>query len=369
MKNRCAYWGIAAALLGAHSLRSVPVTGTPFCNGAGDLASMISFINPRLKSAKTPWWKEVTSGSMHSEHIAKCCSEVTQSFFVRREKHAVLKDMVQKTVDRVIVRQFRAEQLSYEPYEASLLDVLKKFSQLSREGLPENSFELKQHFTNMMCLMSCMRAANIHAMLPGGREWTLQFSPTRRHLIRNESRPSVCVCCNRTMRPSIPVLQRSGNTPKRDKQAGSINASVEDFENGMDDDDVNDCDIDQEKLVPIPYPQCRSITGIRHYAHLICHEKMKQENTNCPRCLHSDHVFKLDFPGCARYCQNVDGGFPGSSKIDSVIRWQASVPKNDKVGSSIHIVSMDSSNLPCSLIICVIYRYLSFRSSKALWTS
>ena len=288
----------------------------------------MTLVNPRIKSAKTSWWQNVTSQS-------KGCEKVTKTFFVRREKQAVLANLVPKITDRHIVQNYRSELLTYAPYEESLIRVLKAFAKLLEPGRPENLSEIKQLFHNMMCLMSCMRAACIHAMLPGGREWTMKFSPTRRGLIRKESRPSVCVCCNCTMRPTVPLLQMNVDKKKWNKHTDSINPSIEEFEDGIDnDDDVSDYKVEKEELVPIRFPLCKSTSGLRHYAHAECHEKMKQEKTGCPRCLHREEVFKIEYPGCKRYCQNVDGGFPGSSKIDSVIQWQASVPKDDKVSSS-----------------------------------
>eukprot|EP00977_Amphora_coffeiformis_P000601 scaffold134_cov94-Amphora_coffeaeformis.AAC.7 len=339
LKNRCAFWGIATALLAAHSLRSVPVTGTPYCNGPDDLASMISFINPCIRQAMTPWWKDVTSHSRRPEIIAQRCNRITQMYFVRREKQAVLKNMAPKTVNRELVRPYKAEMISYEPYEASLVDLLKEFSRLASYG--ESGFELQQQFTAMMCMMSCARAANIHAMLPGGREWTIKFSPSRRALVGNESRPSVCVCCNRTMRPSIRLLKIDPSDRTINKHAVSVNPSVEEFESGtLDDDDLDEVEFEKkEKLVPLPFPMCKSISGLRHFVHKRCLENMEEENTSCPRCLHQQNVFNVDYPGCTRYCQNVDGGFPGSSKIDAVVQWQSSVSKDDKVGGSIVVFS------------------------------
>lgn len=38
----------------------------------------------------------------------------------------------------------------------------------------------------------------VHPMLPGGREATIQFSPSRRHLLKREERPKQCVfCCDK----------------------------------------------------------------------------------------------------------------------------------------------------------------------------
>lgn len=319
--------------MGAHSLRSVPLTGTPFCNGVDDLASIMTLINPNLKSAKSPYWKRVTDKAPASQ-VVESCSNVTTTFFVRREKEAVLKDMVKKISNREVVQQYRAEQLSYEPYEASLLDVLKRFSRIS--DIPEHAYEMKQLFTCMMSLMSSMRQANTHAMLPGGREWTITFSPTRRHLVSKESRISVCVCCNRNTRPSIPICD--GRVGHKIKNSSSLNPGFEEFENGLDDDDPEDCENEENGgLDPIPALYCRS-RRVRHYAHPKCLEEITD---GCPRCLHKDKVFEQKYPGCKRYCQSVDGGFPGSSKIDAVIEWQSALPTGDKVCSSSVTVMLD----------------------------
>lgn len=289
-------------------------------------------------------------------------------FIVRRQKDVVLKNMVPKIVERKFVQQYQAELVSYEPYEAALLGVLNRFALLSRENNPEDSFELKQLFTNMMCKMSCMRAANIHAMLPTGREWTIEFSPSRRHLRRKESRPSTCVCCTQTVRPSVPMLESSPTKAETKKKTHAANFEVKDFENGIDDDEMSDFDDGDDDLVAIPFPLCQSTSGIRHYAHPKCFESMKKEETTCPRCLHHQNVFKIDFPGCTRYCKQTNGGFPGSSKIDSVVWWYESVPNDDKVGSKSSCPTMWISFIYLWSHCFLFCRFSLFHSLKGAWT-
>jgi len=55
LKNPLTYWGVGAALLGCHEQRIICATGTPFNNGAQDMAALMSYIeviDPRIKKAK-----------------------------------------------------------------------------------------------------------------------------------------------------------------------------------------------------------------------------------------------------------------------------------------------------------------------------
>ena len=96
-----------------------------------------------------------------------------------------------------MVSQSAAEMSIYDQYEGKLQAILKSFSEMMLYDNGSNSIireQLKELFSILMALMSCMRSANIHSMLPGDREYTKQFSPSRAHLCAIEERPKACVC-------------------------------------------------------------------------------------------------------------------------------------------------------------------------------
>jgi SNF2 family DNA or RNA helicase len=64
LKNPLTYWGVGAALLGCHEQRIICATGTPFNNGAQDMAALMSYIeviDPRIKKAKKTFWEDATA--------------------------------------------------------------------------------------------------------------------------------------------------------------------------------------------------------------------------------------------------------------------------------------------------------------------
>ena len=114
-----------------------------------------------------------------------------------------------------------------------------------------------------------------------------------------------------------------------DGNDSKANPGLEEFEKGdMDDDELFPANAEGDfDLRLIPSTFCTS----NHYAHSACLEKMKNEELGCPRCQHAVDVRNIEYPGCKRYCEDVNGGFVGSSKIDSVLGWYEAVPKDEKV--------------------------------------
>jgi len=177
-------------------------------------------------------------------------------------------------------------------------------------------------------------------MLPGGREYTKQFSPSRQHLRAMEERSKSCVCCDQSMRPSIPVASDDddGNGNKRGKQRRlRSKTNVDELAEGeeVNDDAVEMIREEEEELVPLPCSLCGARDGdVSHFAHADCIEKLKAESESCPRCKHAQNTMNFVLPneGSKRYCKNIDGGFIGSSKINAVVDWyQNEVPEDDKV--------------------------------------
>jgi len=349
LKNLATFWGIGAALVGAHSYRSLPITGTPYNNNVSDLAAMMTFVDPAKDSARRCFWEDKTSGYDNNDHEA-----VTQRFkiwrdhyLVRRLKDSVLKSMVNKTEKQQLVSQYVAEQLVYEYYEGMLQEVLREFGNALDQGMdnPLARAHLKQLFTKLMAIMSNLLSSNIHAMVPNGREFTKQFSPTRCHLLKEEQHPRSCVCCDQKMRSTIPVVadkdkvngKRSGRMMVQRRRALLDTEILEEGEEYSDNDDGDMLLVEEdEELSRVPFEFCSAARegDIRHYAHEECIALMKQSNESCPRCQHAKNTMQYKLPNGEdnMYCQQINGGFSGSSKINAVVEHiTTKVPANDKV--------------------------------------
>ena len=90
LKNRVTYWTIAAALVGAHAHRSIPLTGTPYNNNLGDFATMATLIDASESNALTSWWeytvdKNDTSRLMESHENLPYLKD----FILRRGKEEI----------------------------------------------------------------------------------------------------------------------------------------------------------------------------------------------------------------------------------------------------------------------------------------
>ena len=347
LKNITTYWGIGGALLAVHAHRRAPLTGTPYNNSASDLATMMSFVDTAKSSAYRQFWVRATSGQA-SEQVLNNLKSWCATYLVRRKKDEVLTDLVPKVVRKEKVPQYVAEMAVYEYYEDSLQKVLKQFAQTldyDTNNNPAVREYLKELFTILMALMSNMRAANVHEMLPNGREYTKQFSPSRCHLLAKEERPRKCVYCDRNMRTTIPVAGdddvngASGRNGSRRPRKGNTNIDrlVDGEEIDDDDDSTDDLVLDQEQeeeLVCLPSELCDVSAGVRHFAHPKCIHRMKKESFNsCPRCQHAKKAMKYQLPNGDNkmYCQEIHGGFAGSSKINAIIDYiRAKVPDDDK---------------------------------------
>lgn len=343
LKNITTFWGMGAALISTHALRSAPLTGTPYNNGPTDLAAMMTFVDAAKSSARKAWWEKATLESAAGS-IQNRVAQWHAEYVVRRQKEDVLTDLVQKTVENRLVSQYAAEQIVYDFYESKLEPVLKAVADL----LPykDNAIirkQLKELYSVLMAIMSSLRASNVHAMLPGNREQTMQYSPSRRHLRSREERPKSCVCCDQNMRPSIPIVvpgddecgDRSSRKNRHRFRGGTANLDeMEEFKE-VNDDAVEMYEEEEEELIPLPCSLCEARNGpVNHFAHESCIDTMKMACESCPRCMHAKIVSQYELPGEAdrRYCKHIAGGFVGSSKLNEIVDWsQNEVPKEDKI--------------------------------------
>lgn len=156
LKNNLAFWGFATLLLGAHSQRVLPLTGTPYNNKTADVASIMAYIDPKLKFAYSDFWDDATSMRAHQE-VREQLKEWTSNFLVRRSKESVLAGVLgAKIVNINQVRQHPDEIATQVSYEVAVQGSLKAFSKLVDEATtPIEMAKKKREFMVLMCLISC----------------------------------------------------------------------------------------------------------------------------------------------------------------------------------------------------------------------
>ena len=97
LKSLKTYWGMAASLLGLHAHYIVPMSGTPFNNNVDDLATLMTFIDPSVASAKARWWKKATDVRV-AENVREAISDWSGQFLLRRGKDAIANKLPAKIV-------------------------------------------------------------------------------------------------------------------------------------------------------------------------------------------------------------------------------------------------------------------------------
>ena len=126
LKNLVSYWGIATALLGMVSHRSVPLSGTPYNNGPQDMATLMAFIDPNQASSDVKWWELATEGSkFEAQGIAKYVAAWKENYMIRRDKSVLSIKLPPKHIESYGVAPFPTELSVYCRYENSFLKALK----------------------------------------------------------------------------------------------------------------------------------------------------------------------------------------------------------------------------------------------------
>jgi hypothetical protein len=250
-------------------------------------------------------------------------------------------------VEDRLVSQFYAEKIVFNSYEAKMEPILKLFGELlPYQENPAIRKQLKELHIILMAIMGSLRAANIHAMLPRGREYTKQFSPTRCHTIAMEERPKSCVCLDQNMRPLI-LIPNCDDDEKRSASNGRKSCRnvcggatdidhMEEFKETHDDAVAIYDEEEEEVLVPLPCFLCEARTRpTRHFGHQNCVDKVKETGETCPRCKDAKNTTRYSLPGedSRRCCTHVNGGFSGSSKLKAIVDWHQNeyVPQGDNV--------------------------------------
>jgi SNF2 family DNA or RNA helicase len=162
------------------------------------------------------------------------------------------------------------------------LSILDKFSKISDDHSPLAMRRKKDLFKHMIALAACMRMALIHPVMPGGgRDVTINYSPTRKHLSRSLCNPKRCVFCkyNRPEKNFEGKKRRSQN----DILENLGDDLLMDDDYSMEEDHIDD---DKGELVEVPPEYCTLPNikegGLRHFVHEDCLDDVKYEG--CPLC-------------------------------------------------------------------------------------
>ena len=351
LRNVLAYWGLGAAALGAQSKRTILLSGTPFNNSNSDMSALMTFIDPRHEAARVKWWDKATSGRSATA-IIRDVGEWKKIFMLRRQKD-VLGDKLPTRHRCVIDAPLRLSEFGvYEYYEYVFLKVL---DQLKEDE--ENRRKQREMVNIMMSCMACMRSALIHPILPRGREVTIQYSPSRKHLLKREEQNKVCVLCsilnpteNAEKHKAIKEGEEENEKLDFRKILGSSGSRTDenifegDDEPSWDVDDSNGGNNEDEKgriveITATSSVRCHAAgSDCCHWAHERCLELFEEKGYDkCPRCL--DFSSRLHFSSTDNnkiYCQDIKtsisetGGFTASAKIEKAVEWFRSVPKSEK---------------------------------------
>ncbi len=131
------------------SERNIPVSATPFIHGPQDMATINCFIDPCMPASSKQWWKDSTTPG---ENNVKSVQQWRGSYFIRREKSLLAKELPVKTVSVKDVGSLGSELAVYREHEKSFFDALAAFSKLSKEH--EDKRELVNFlFAQLTCMV------------------------------------------------------------------------------------------------------------------------------------------------------------------------------------------------------------------------
>lgn len=357
-KNLVAYWGIGCALLGVNAERIVPLTGTPYNNGNQDVATLMSYIDASHPAALKGWWDKATS-KRSGPAVAEAVRGWRVEYMLLRKKEVVLKNKLPaKIVKAIMVSAFPLELFLYDHYEAAYLNVLERFGNVQDDGSPQAKRRIKEIEIIMMSCLTVMRKVLIHPMMASGRELTMAFSPSRRHLLRLQEKPNRCVCC-RAFKPIDKDAKKAKDSNDTAARAPGRKANRA-MDMDLDDSELEDSDYADDELygeddkstkkgtiVPLTSELCDVSDGpVRHFAHKKCLEAMILDGLRCPYCQEiKTRVHLRQHSVCVdgdnqnqpkaiavpnrTYCKHVSvspaipNGFKASAKVRPFSRWMS----------------------------------------------
>ena len=189
---------------------------------------------------------------------------------------------------------------------------------------------------------------NLVCSSQNGREATILFSPSRKHLASKEVNPDCCIHCNSLSRPTVPLaitvkeeenqVGYSGPGMDLDLENANENAN-DDFDGRPPRRIVKDKTRFLGPTVKMPAKYCdkhQEDSELGHYIHKKCLKEFEENNpVRCPRCVDLEQRLNIlsesEVGSRPRYCEATLGGFVASSKIEAVVNRYKAIPKHDKV--------------------------------------
>jgi hypothetical protein len=256
----------------------------------------MTYIDPGHKASRIGWWKDATA-QISGHAIKEAVRDWRDAYMLRRTKTVLKGELPPRSKINIDVACYASELWIYEAYEAKFLKALKQMTKFIDNPSPEARKQMMQVFQIMMACMANMRMSLIHPAIPGGREMTIRFSPSRKQFLKREEKPKVCVLCSGS-NPSR-VAEKLAAEKKADHDAKEQKKENEDDEKDetllglsgrartnidLDDEklDDNDKDLDDNDdsgakssddddkgpIVALESDICRaSESGCRHFAH------------------------------------------------------------------------------------------------------
>jgi len=252
---------------------------------------VLTFIDPSNEAARLNWWENAV-GKRKKKAVADAVREWRSNYMLRRQKEVVL-ELPARERKCINIAAFPAELFIYENYEVSFISTLNTLQEeMEEDGNPESIQRQKELCDIMMACMSCMRMALIHPIIPGGREMTIRFSPSRRHLLQRQENKDQCVLCSGR---NYPTQKAEEYATKREakKNGDEFSKSEDDYLNllgldervraemDLDDDELDDEDVlnnqntrdnrEKGELVELDMDICQAAgSECRHFAHTKC---------------------------------------------------------------------------------------------------
>lgn len=224
----------------------------PYCTYV-DMSALMTFIDPCNEASRIKWWEEATNKG-EKARVVEAVSSWRKTFMIRRTKDILQNKLPPRIRETIDVGSMPCELAIYEAYEYNFLNALNQLQEEMEDGSPESRRRMKELFDIMMACIACMRMSLVHPMLPGGRELTIQFSPTRRHLLKREERPKHCVFCSEKYPSEVAKIFADIKAGRRDMWDeeiqdmrtlgldGHVRAEMD-----LDDDELDDEDLLEDK--------------------------------------------------------------------------------------------------------------------------
>lgn len=341
----------------------VPITGTPYCNGNQDLATLMAYVDPGHSASRKDWWDRITAKRVLPD-VVEGLRDWREDYLIVRKKDVVLKGKIPpKFIEIIPVTPYMIELSTYEQEEERFLKIAENF----RDVYDDNPLAKQRLLELFACAMAClanMRKYLLHSLLEEGRQISQQFSPSRAHMLSREQKPKECVCCkafrdekkDETKAPSgedskPPARRRRRSTTDWNMDLDDDQLNDEEFE--LDDED--DEDAAKGPIIALPSDVCDwSDSPCKHFAHEKCIADLREDGKSCPCCAKMPALVHLEQTMITldgdegeskqtgsisvshpTYCQNIQvspgipGGFKASAKVSlvrlSFVLWLALV--------------------------------------------